>query len=223
MRNAITSLALWSSLVLQAPDRGLAASGNPLFTGIAAAAMTRAAIAGPGAGLASVPATPVWGMVASGEWQDAAANSGTTTGNPGPGGGTIIDRRNSNLDYDLEVRPYYNPQDDASLPVTMTYDQAAVLQPGFPGSGWRLPEYSELFQIYRLYLLHEMIRLDQFSPLSHGSGNFIWTSTEHTVYDAVSLHLNRLVHSTDIDVFATNFGATSKDLNGGVCFVRVHY
>ncbi|MDR0526128.1 MAG: hypothetical protein LBG90_09710 [Spirochaetaceae bacterium] len=66
----------------------------------------------------------------------------------------------SGLPYTIEVKPY-------TANTAMTFAETSALQPGFSGTGWRLPTHDELNAIYYLYLKQNMLRLDQFSPLFH--------------------------------------------------------
>lgn len=103
----------------------------------------------------------------------------------------------------------------------MTFNEASALHPGWGGyTDWRLPTQTELVYIYYLYLTRDLIRLDQFSPLPHGEGKFIWTGEELTTYEAIILALNRRIRSSNLDSFHQNVAAGQKENPCGACYVR---
>jgi hypothetical protein len=135
------------------------------------------------------------------------------TGTLGPGGGTLIDKRDSNFAFDVEIYPY--------TANTVTYNQASTLRPNFNGAtGWRLPTYEELSVIYSLYLVYDLLQIGQISPLSHEEGNFIWTSRETDSIFAIALDLSAQKKTEDPAIFATNFVPSAKSNRYGAVYVR---
>jgi hypothetical protein len=137
------------------------------------------------------------------------------TGDYGQGGGTLIDKRHSHFDFDMEILPY---RADTNL----MYNQAAALpsQPNFNSiTGWRLPTHDELFTIYFLYLVQGLIGLNRISPLSHEEGNFIWTSTETDSNHVMVLVLS-VQNRENGSGFNENFDQIRKTVRAGAIYVR---
>jgi hypothetical protein len=129
----------------------------------------------------------------------------TKTGQRGPAGGTLIDKCDSKLDYNLEVIPY-------TADTTLTFSQARALNPTIGGySGWKLPTLDELSRIYSLYLMYGMITFSSFSPLATTEG-WLWTRTE---IQSQSNPLSRGIAAAPSYAWALNLGiqATGDNFN----------
>jgi hypothetical protein len=133
------------------------------------------------------------------------------TGQPGPGGGIIIDWRHNPdvLKCDLEVIPGYS---------SYTYPSGGV-PPNWgawdqykPWDTWRLPTVDELSLIYYVQLVEERFPLEKiviFADAGIDKTGFIWTSTESGPNSALALDLS--VKQKDREKFGENFSSNSKN------------
>ncbi|MDR0600005.1 MAG: hypothetical protein LBG84_07995 [Treponema sp.] len=140
----------------------------------------------------------------------------TRTGQPGPGGGTIIDGRDLGLKHDLEVRPY-------TADTALTWYEAAALTDPFGGSpGWRLVTYTELAHLYHLCLVRGKLPLERFSPYGSRAAGLIWTKTNSSpAAYAMALDLSLRSRAEDLSTFvSTNFVPNYKNTQCGACYVR---
>ena len=145
------------------------------------------------------------------------------TGQPGPEGGMIIDRRHNPdvLKYDLEIIPVDRTAPllpDRAYPEDMppygpvNYTEAVSY---YENETWRLPSQEELRVIYSLYLLEELFPLEKMSPIITG---FLWTSTESGTNSVWTLDLS--IKQKDRDKFGENFSSNSKNNVYSVMLVR---
>ena len=230
MRNAVVAMTLWTALEIQEARRGLcaavsaaalaatvvdcpptafAAAANPAgasLWGSAAISSATGAVAA-GAALVSAVETVLPGS------EPPPPQTPSITGNPGPAGGVLVDKRDSKLAYTIEVIPY-------TTELSLTFEQAAELNPSFGGySGWKLPTHDELYRVYSLYQEHGLLRLEQISPLTAGQG-FLWTGTtlQDDPYYAAALNLR--IQATG-DTFHRNFQRLDKQLIIASSYIRV--
>jgi hypothetical protein len=134
------------------------------------------------------------------------------TGTTGPAGGVLIAKRESTLDYAMEVMPY-------TANTALTFDEAFSLNPTFGGfTGWRLPTHEELFIIYKLYLEEGKLEYTQISPLSTTRGS-LWTGTTWTENVNYAVRLNLAKKATG-DKFDENFAVAEKNIFFAATYIR---
>ena len=145
------------------------------------------------------------------------------TGQTGPAGGMIIDRRHNPdvLKYDLEIMPV-----NRTVPLIPGIAYTEDMPPHGPvnytdavsyyeNETWRLPSQKELSVIYSLYLLEELFPLEKMSPIITG---FLWTSTESGINSVWTLDLS--IMQKDKDKFGENFSSNSINNVYSVMLVR---